>query len=77
MPEYTDAPSKTTEYTDSVSPTPYVKVRLFAEMDVTKKKVSNLKYFYERLPEELCVVDEISAKQADFENCWNGQSVAR
>ena len=77
MPVYVDAPTKTTDYTNSVSPTPYVKVRLFAEMDITKKKVYDLKYFYEHLPEELCVVDELSAKQADFDSCWNGQSVAR
>lgn len=54
-----------------------MKVRLFAKMETTKMKVFLLKSFYEGLPEELCVVDELSADQADFENCWNGQSIGR
>ena len=73
---YIDAPASS-QSTKPVPPIPYVEVRLFAKMDATKMKVFTLKSFYEGLPEELCVTDELSAKQADFANCWNGQSVGR
>ena len=52
-------------------------MRLFAKMDSAKLGVFVQKSFYEGLPEELCVVDELSAKQEDFDNCWNGNSVGR
>ena len=76
-PEYINAGSETTEYVNSVPPTPYVKVRLFAEMEAAKMKVFALKSFYHSLPDELCIVDELSAKQVEASNCWNGNSEAR
>lgn len=77
-PQYINAPySKTSLYTKSVAPAPHVKVRLFSKMESAKLKVLTVKSFYEGLPEELCVVEELSARQEDSEDCWNGKSIGR
>lgn len=77
-PQYINAPySQTSLYTKSVAPTPHVKIRLFSKMDSAKLKVLAHKSFYEGLPEELCVVEELSARREDSEDCWNGKSIGR
>lgn len=73
-PEYIDAGY---EYVNSIPPTSYVKVQLSTEMEAARMKVFALKSFYHSLPDELCIVDELSAKQVKAHNCWNGNSVAR
>lgn len=72
-PEYIDAGY---EYVNSIPPTSYVKVQLSTEMEAARMKVFALKSFYHSLPDELCIVDELSAKQVKAHNCWNGNSVA-
>lgn len=77
IPVLIDAPSEMSYSTNSVPPTPHVKVRLFAKMEEGGTKVSTLKSFYRDLPDELCVADELSVKQVNFGNCWNGKSLER
>lgn len=77
-PTYIDAPtSKASQYAKSVSPKPYVEVRLFAKMEDVKMQVHALSPFFQELPQELCEVDELAAKQTHIDNCWNGKSVGK
>ena len=76
-PTYIDAQASVSRYSKTVSPTPYVEVRLFAKMEEVKMQVSALSPFFLKLPQELCVVDELAAKQRHIDNCWNGKSVGK
>ena len=78
QPTYIHAPpSKTSQYAKSVSPKPYVEVRIFAKMEDVKLQVYTLSPYFQELPLELCVVDDLAAKQTHIDNCWNGKSVAK
>ena len=77
-PTYIDAEaSKTSQYAKSVSPNPYVEVRIFAKMEDVKMTVYTLSPFFQELPLELCVGDDLAAKQTHVDNCWNGTSKAK
>lgn len=75
QPTYDDV--KTSPYKQPVSPTPHVKLRLFAKMNAARKKLSNLTLFFQELPQELCVSDGLGAEEKIIDSCWNGTSVAR
>ena len=51
--------------------------RVFAKMENTKGRVEFLKTLYQDLPERLCVVDGLAAKQTDIEKCWNGKALTK
>ena len=78
MPTYIDAQaSEESRNTKSVSPEPYVEVRLFAKMEEVKTQVFGLRSFFQELPQELCEVDDLGAKPTHIDNCWNGKSVGK
>jgi len=78
MPTYIDAQaSEESQTAKSVSSEPYVEVRLFAKMEEVKMQVYALSPFFQKLPLDLCVKDELGAKQTHIDNCWNGKSVGR
>jgi len=77
-PTYIDAQaSAESGYTKTVSPKPYVEVRLFAKMEEVKMQVHTLSPFFQELPQELCVADGLAAKVTHTDNCWNGKSVGK
>lgn len=78
IPTYIDVQaSKESQNSKSVSSEPFVEVRLFAKMEEVKTQVFGLRPFFQELPQELCVVDDLGAKPTHIDNCWNGKSVGR
>ena len=78
MPTYIDAQaSEESQNAKSVSSEPYVEVRLFAKMEEVKMQVYALGPFFQELPQELCMVDELAAKETHIDSCWNGKSVGK